>query len=61
MELTIVIPCYNEAHNLQIILPQVLLFCKENEFQLIIVNDGSVDNSKDVLLRYKNHESLILI
>lgn len=60
-ELTIVIPCYNEAENLKILLPKLITFCKENDFQLIIVNDGSHDESEEVLMQYINYENVTII
>ena len=43
--LTIVIPAFNEAEGLSINLPDVLEFCKAHHWKLIIVNDGSTDNT----------------
>jgi glycosyltransferase involved in cell wall biosynthesis len=60
-ELTIVIPCYNEAKNLRIFLPQLITFCKENYYKLIIINDGSVDESEEILFEYINHEHFKII
>jgi len=47
--LTIIIPAYNEAANLVVILPSLLEFCRQQECKLIIVNDGSTDNTKEIL------------
>ncbi len=47
--LTIVIPVYNEEESLKLLLPKLTDFCRTNSFQLILVNDGSVDNSRVVL------------
>jgi glycosyltransferase involved in cell wall biosynthesis len=44
--LTILIPSYNEEKNLQLFLPQVLQYAKENNFNVILIDDGSTDNSK---------------
>jgi len=34
---------------LKIFLPHVIKFCKTKSFQLVVVNDGSTDNSKNVI------------
>jgi glycosyltransferase involved in cell wall biosynthesis len=43
--LTLIIPCYNEEENIPSIFPEIIEFCKEHHFQLIAVNDGSIDNT----------------
>lgn len=47
--LTVVIPAYNEAHALPTTIPAVLEYCKANHWKLIIVNDGSKDDTRTVL------------
>jgi glycosyltransferase involved in cell wall biosynthesis len=43
--LSIVMPIYNEEESLGKQLPKVVAFCKDHSFDLILVNDGSRDNS----------------
>lgn len=52
--LTLLVPAYNELENLKIFLPTLLEFCEKHNFILIIVNDGSTDETKSFL---KNFES----
>ena len=47
--LTVVIPAYNEAHALPETIPAVLEYCKANHWKLIVVNDGSMDDTRKVL------------
>ena len=47
--LTIIIPAYNEEESLKIFLPELIKFCETKSFQLIVVNDGSEDNSKSII------------
>ena len=57
--LTIIIPVYNEEESLKIFLPQVIEFCKTKSFQLVVVNDGSTDNSKNIISAlFKEHALL---
>jgi len=48
-KLSIVIPVYNEAENLPHLFDQWIVFCKKNNFDLILVNDGSKDQSREIL------------
>jgi glycosyltransferase involved in cell wall biosynthesis len=50
--LTIIIPVYNEEKSLITYLPEVITFCKENSFKLIIINDGSKDNTSAILTKH---------
>lgn len=50
MKVSIVIPCYNEEKNIPIILEKFKkIISKEYSFELILVNNGSQDNSMKVL------------
>lgn len=59
--LTIVIPAFNEAENLEIVLPEIIGFCNNNNFKLIVVNDGSYDETKSVLEKNKKDEIVQVI
>ena len=48
-DLTIIIPAYNEAESLRVYLPEVIGFCVDSGLKLVVVNDGSTDDSGDVL------------
>lgn len=50
MKLSVVIPCYNEEKNIPLILSEFHEAVKRNDVELIIVNNGSRDNSKKVLI-----------
>ena len=47
--LTIVVPVYNEAENLPVFAPALLEFCRARNWELIFVNDGSRDHTKQIL------------
>ncbi len=49
MEMTIVIPCYNEAENIPILLERFSNAIKDRNIKVILVNNGSNDNTKEVL------------
>jgi glycosyltransferase involved in cell wall biosynthesis len=47
--LTVVIPAYNEGEILPAIAPALIEFCRTRDWKLIFVNDGSHDNTKQIL------------
>ncbi len=59
-ELTLVMPCYNEEEVLPITLPEVIEKCYQNNWLLIVVNDGSNDNTAQILHQYTN-EAIVTI
>jgi glycosyltransferase involved in cell wall biosynthesis len=56
MNFSLIIPCYNEEKNIPILLHKYSKFLKDNESELILVDNGSVDDSANVLkkIRHKN-------
>lgn len=52
-DLTVVIPVYNEAQSLPHFLPELIETCRAKKWQLILVNDGSRDDSASVLAQYE--------
>ncbi|MDY8138646.1 glycosyltransferase family 2 protein [Aquimarina sp. 2201CG5-10] len=51
--LTIVIPAYNEAESLGLFFPEVMEHCIDKEYDLIIVNDGSSDETLQILEKFQ--------
>lgn len=51
-ELTAVIPIYNEAQSLPHFLPELVETCRTKNWDLILVNDGSKDESASILARF---------
>jgi glycosyltransferase involved in cell wall biosynthesis len=54
MELSVIIPCYNEAENLDSFLPKILEFGTRNNFEIILVNDGSTDGTRSIIEKNLN-------
>lgn len=52
--LTIVIPAYNDAQALASFLPDVVQYCQAHSCALVVVNDGSTDDSMTLLEQYSN-------
>ncbi|HZV68619.1 MAG TPA: glycosyltransferase family 2 protein [Saprospiraceae bacterium] len=59
--LTIVMPAFNEAENLVEILPPLLEFCRQRNWKIILVNDGSLDKTKEILLPFQGSDSFVAI
>ena len=57
-DLTIVIPAYNDAQALASFLPEVMQYCQANGCRLIVVNDGSKDNTAALLEQYSQNPLL---
>ena len=52
---TIVIPVYNEAKNLKILVPKIYKELKNFKFELIIVDDNSNDDTSKILGNFKHN------
>jgi glycosyltransferase involved in cell wall biosynthesis len=59
--LTLVVPAYNEAENLPLVLPEMLKFCHQRQWQLILVDDGSTDATGSVLSNFAGHPDLLIL
>lgn len=60
-DLTLIIPAFNEQDSLPVFLPKVIDFCERNEAKAIIINDGSSDNTREVLNGFLDRSSLTVI
>ena len=60
-KLTVIIPAFNEEENLKIILPELIEFSNQRNWKIILVNDGSKDNSRGVLNSYKEKKNMEII
>jgi glycosyltransferase involved in cell wall biosynthesis len=60
-DLTIVLPIYNEAQSLRRFLPQLLDMCIDRSWRVIIVNDGSKDQSSHILKEIVNSDFALVL
>jgi len=49
MKLSIIVPCYNEASNIPLILERFKESITRDDIELLLVNNGSTDNSQEVM------------
>jgi glycosyltransferase involved in cell wall biosynthesis len=47
--LTVVVPAYNEGGSLPAMAPKLIDYCRARGWKVIFVNDGSEDNTRDIL------------
>jgi glycosyltransferase involved in cell wall biosynthesis len=60
-QLTVIVPVYNEAESLPAFLPRLMNFCGQHHWELVLVNDGSRDDSKKILESHANPPSVRVI
>ena len=58
--LTLVVPAFNEAENIPRVLPEMLEFCNQRQWQIILVNDGSSDATASALHRFEDNSNLMV-
>ena len=51
--LSVIVPIYNEAFSLSNLLDELIPYCRKRNWKLILVNDGSSDNSSAILKPYE--------
>ena len=49
ISLSIVIPVLNESNNIQILTNKIIFYLKRINFEVIFVDDNSIDKSKKIL------------
>jgi len=49
MKLSLIVPCYNEAKNIPLILEKFASIIKRQDIEVLLVNNGSTDNSQEIL------------
>lgn len=54
MKLTIVIPCYNEGESIEEVLRQIQAVELPVEREVIVVDDGSTDNSVEIIRKFED-------
>jgi glycosyltransferase involved in cell wall biosynthesis len=59
--LSVVIPAYNEAQCLLLVLPGILRYAQEKNRRVLIVDDGSTDSTKEILERFSGDANLTVI
>jgi glycosyltransferase involved in cell wall biosynthesis len=59
--LSVVVPIYNEAASLPGLITELIPFCREREWKLILVDDGSSDDTPAILKEYEEYPGIKII
>ena len=59
--LLIVIPVYNEENNIDILINDWIDVLKENEMDLLLIDDGSNDRSREIIKNFQKIKNNILL
>ncbi len=59
--ISIVVPCYNEEKRLKKNIKKFVEFAKENDSEVIFVNDGSIDSTLNILRHYSKKNKRIKV
>ena len=49
MEISILVPLYNEEESIKVLYSELLTSLESYDFEIIFINDGSFDNSQDII------------
>jgi glycosyltransferase involved in cell wall biosynthesis len=60
-DLSVVVPIFNEAGSLQGVLEEMVPFCRDHKWKLILVDDGSSDNTLSILNEYQDYPAIKVI
>ena len=61
MKFSIVIPVYNESKNIPLLINQIYKVLKYQTFELILVDDNSTDETKNIMKNYQKKNLKYLI
>ena len=61
MKISVVIPCYNEENTIQEILKLVQIALNDKEYEVIIVDDASTDNTSQIIKDLSLNEDTIVV
>jgi glycosyltransferase involved in cell wall biosynthesis len=59
--LSVVVPIYNEAACLPNLLAKLIPYCRERNWKLVLVNDGSTDNTFAILKEYQETPGVVIL
>ena len=61
MKISVIIPCYNEENTIQQIIELVRNALNEREYEIILVDDGSTDNTSQIIKDFSLNEDAIVV
>ena len=61
MKISIIIPCYNEEHTIQEVIRMVQNVLEKSEYEIILVDDASTDNSEKIINKISQKEDKVRV
>ena len=61
MKISVIIPCYNEETTILKILELVQIALNDNEYEIILVDDASTDNTSQIIKDLSLNEDTIVV
>ena len=61
MKISIIIPCYNEEHTIKQVIRMVQNVLEKSEYEIILVDDASTDNSKKIINKISQKEDRVRV
>ncbi len=60
-QLSVIIPVFNESGSLTTLMPGIIQYCCEKSWNIIIVNDGSNDGSREILQQFATIDQVTIL
>lgn len=57
--LSIIVPAFNESRSIEVLLEKVTTTSFPHDIEIIVVDDGSTDGTRDILARYEEQHTVI--
>jgi glycosyltransferase involved in cell wall biosynthesis len=61
MKISIIIPCFNERNSLEDLISQITFLQKNYEVEFILIENGSIDDSKEFFIEIEGKHKNIQI
>jgi len=60
-QLSVIIPIYNEYFSLEKFMPGIIAYCRDRNWNVIMVNDGSTDGTGELINRFSENDHVTIL